>query len=129
MGAALISADGSRVLAARRSAPAALAGRWEFPGGKVEDGESSEQALARELREELGVLAEAGRRLPGAAAVRPGLELHIWSARLIEGAPRPLQDHSELRWLTGRELLEVDWLEQDRFALPAVRELLARAAR
>jgi 8-oxo-dGTP diphosphatase len=124
VGAALFSADGTHVLAARRSAPAELAGKWEFPGGKVEYGESPPEALARELREELGVRAEAGERIPGTAVVRAGLELQIWRARLLGGTPRPLQDHSELRWLTRRELLDVDWLEQDRFALSAVREQL-----
>ncbi|MET9965659.1 NUDIX domain-containing protein, partial [Streptomyces sp. NPDC006356] len=56
VGAALLA--GGRLLAARRSAPEELAGRWELPGGKVEPGEAPEAALVRELREELGVDAE-----------------------------------------------------------------------
>lgn len=113
-----------RVLAARRSAPAELAGRWEFPGGKAEPGETPPQALVRELREELGVEARALARVPGAWPVRAGLELHIWTAELLSGVPEPLQDHSELRWLTAAELYQVDWLDQDRFALPHVAALL-----
>ncbi|MBF9067681.1 (deoxy)nucleoside triphosphate pyrophosphohydrolase [Streptacidiphilus fuscans] len=124
VGAALLDGRG-QVLAARRSAPEALAGRWEFPGGKVEPGETVPAALERELREELGVAARALSRLPGAWEVRPGLELHIWSARLLDGEPEPLQDHDALRWLTADELDTVDWLPQDRFALPHVRRLLA----
>ncbi|MEY9843930.1 8-oxo-dGTP diphosphatase [Streptacidiphilus sp. BW17] len=123
VGAALLDGRG-RVLAARRSAPEALVGRWEFPGGKVEPGETVPAALERELREELGVEARALSRLPGAWEVRPGLELHIWSARLVGGEPEPLQDHDELRWVTADELDTVDWLRQDRFALPHVRSLL-----
>ena len=113
-----------RVLAARRSAPAEVAGRWEFPGGKTEPGETPAAALERELREELGVEARALARLPGAWPVRADLELHIWTAELLAGTPEPLQDHSELRWLTADELPEVDWLDQDRFALPRVAALL-----
>lgn len=114
-----------RVLAARRSAPAAVAGYWEFPGGKVEAGETEEQALERELREELGVEARALGRLPGSWQVRPGLELRLWTAELIEGEPRPLEDHDELRWLGPAELDQVTWLEHDREVLPHLATLLA----
>ncbi|MBD0843346.1 MULTISPECIES: (deoxy)nucleoside triphosphate pyrophosphohydrolase [unclassified Streptomyces] len=122
VGAALL-ADG-RLLAARRSAPAELAGRWELPGGKVEPGEEPRAALVRELREELGVDAEAGERIPGEWPLRPPYVLQVWSARLRPGsaAPEPLEDHDELRWLTPDEIWSVDWLDQD---VPAVREVLA----
>ncbi|AUY54239.1 NUDIX domain-containing protein [Streptomyces sp. CB01881] len=116
-----------RVLAARRSAPAEVAGRWEFPGGKAEPGETEEQALERELLEELGVRARAVERLPGAWLVRPGLELHIWGAELLSGDPRPLEDHDELRWLGPQELDDVDWLDHDRAVLPDVARLLDAA--
>ncbi|PYC72099.1 DNA mismatch repair protein MutT [Streptomyces tateyamensis] len=114
-----------RVLAARRSAPAEVAGRWEFPGGKAEPGETPQQALERELHEELGVRARALAPLPGEWLVRPGLVLRIWAAELLAGEPHPLQDHDELRWLGPAELAEVDWLEHDREVLPAVAALLA----
>lgn len=113
-----------RVLAARRTAPAAAAGRWEFPGGKAEPGESETQALERELLEELGVRARALTRLPGAWTVRPGLELRFWAAELLDGEPRPLLDHDELRWLGPEELDSVDWLVHDRDVLPHVVPLL-----
>ncbi|RAG84689.1 DNA mismatch repair protein MutT [Streptacidiphilus pinicola] len=124
VGAALFDASGRHVLAARRSAPEALAGRWEFPGGKVEPGETVPAALERELREELGVVARAGERLPGACEVRPGLELQIWTASLLAGDPHPLEDHDQLRWLDATTLDSVDWLPQDRFALPHVEQML-----
>ena len=116
-----------RVLAARRSAPAETAGRWEFPGGKAEPGETPPQALVRELREELGIEARALERIPGAWPVRADLELHIWTAELVAGTPAPLQDHSELRWLSAAELEHVDWLDQDRFALPEVARRMTAA--
>ncbi len=123
VGAALL--DGGRLLAARRSAPPDLAGRWELPGGKVEPGERPEAALVRELREELGVDAEPVERIPGEWPLRDAYVLHVWTARLRPGsaAPAPLEDHDELRWLAPAEIWDVPWLDQD---VPAVRETLTR---
>ncbi|MFF4469563.1 (deoxy)nucleoside triphosphate pyrophosphohydrolase [Streptomyces sp. NPDC001599] len=122
VGAALL--DGGRLLAARRSAPAELAGRWELPGGKIEAGETPEAALVRELREELGVAAEAGERVPGQWPLRAPFVLQVWTARLRPGsaAPAPLEDHDELRWLTPGQIWDVPWLDQD---VPAVERVLA----
>jgi 8-oxo-dGTP diphosphatase len=113
VGAAVLS-DG-RLLAARRSAPAELAGRWELPGGKVEPGETPERALVRELREELGVEALPVARIPGEWPLKSPYVLHAWTARLLSDspAPKPLQDHDELRWLSPDELWDVEWLDQD----------------
>jgi 8-oxo-dGTP diphosphatase len=117
VGAALIR-DG-RVLAARRSAPPELAGRWEFPGGKCEPGETDAQALQRECAEELGVTVDV-HELLGETPIRPGLLLRIYRTRITSGEPKPLQDHDELRWLGPAELDTVDWLPADRPVLPAV---------
>ncbi|MGW3724046.1 (deoxy)nucleoside triphosphate pyrophosphohydrolase [Streptomyces sp. NPDC000851] len=123
VGAALF--DGGRLLAARRSGPPELAGRYELPGGKVEPGEAPDAALVRELREELGIEAEAVERVPGEWDLKPPYVLHVWTARLRPGSPdpKPLEDHDELRWLAPGELWDVDWLDQD---VPAVREVAAR---
>ncbi|WP_425569087.1 NUDIX domain-containing protein [Nonomuraea salmonea] len=69
----MIVAPGGRVLAAQRAEPAALAGGWEFPGGKVDPGESDEAALVRECREEIGVEVAVGRRVGGRLAARRGV--------------------------------------------------------
>lgn len=120
VGAAIVR-DG-RVLAARRSAPPATAGGWEFPGGKVEPGESEVGALVRECREELGVEIRVGALL---GAVEPsGFVLRVYRAELLAGEPQPLQDHDELRWLAADQLAEVPWLPADLPLLPAIRESL-----
>ncbi|WP_240812939.1 (deoxy)nucleoside triphosphate pyrophosphohydrolase [Streptomyces sp. DASNCL29] len=115
--------DRGRLLAARRSAPPELAGRWELPGGKTEPGETPRAALVRELREELGVEVEPLEPLPGEWPLKPGYVLRVWTAALRSGEPRPLQDHDELRWLPPDRVDEVDWLDEDR---PAVAEAVRR---
>jgi 8-oxo-dGTP diphosphatase len=113
---------GERLLAARRSAPRAVAGGWEFPGGKVEPGESDADALVRECREELGVKIGVGALLGTAA--QDGFLLRVYRAALLAGEPRPLQDHDELRWLAADEVADVPWLAADVPLLPAVCETL-----
>ncbi|MFF8641966.1 (deoxy)nucleoside triphosphate pyrophosphohydrolase [Streptomyces sp. NPDC015345] len=122
VGAALY--DDGRLLAARRSAPPELAGGWELPGGKVEPGERCEDALVRELREELGVEAEVVERVPGQWPLAKGYVLRVWTARLLSGVAEPLQDHDELRWLAPDQVWSVDWLTAD---VPAVTAALAVA--
>jgi mutator protein MutT len=113
-----------QVLAARRTAPAALAGRWELPGGKVEPGERPEEALVRECREELGVSVEVGEPLGADVPAAPFGTLRVFTAALLAGEPRPLEDHDALRWLAYDELDTVAWLPNDRPLLPALRDLL-----
>lgn len=120
VGAAIVR-DGA-VLAARRKPPHRLAGGWEFPGGKVEPGEPDAAAVVRECREELGVDVAAGARL--GAADGDGISLVLYAATLVHGAPSPLVDHDELRWLTAAQLDDVPWLPIDQDLLPAVRALL-----
>jgi 8-oxo-dGTP diphosphatase len=124
VGAALLN-DG-RLLAARRSAPPELAGRWELPGGKVEPGETPEDALVRELREELGIETRSVARVPGEWPLEAPYVLRVWTARLLSGVPEPLQDHDELRWLTPDEIWDVEWLDQD---VPAVKAVLQEPGR
>jgi 8-oxo-dGTP diphosphatase len=111
VGAAIIR--GGRVLAARRTAPPAAAGRWEFPGGKVEAGETPEQALVREIAEELSCGVEVVGWLAGEVGIAERHVLTVGLARLVDGDPEP-REHDEIRWLAADELDSVDWLEPDR---------------
>jgi 8-oxo-dGTP diphosphatase len=122
VGAAIVR-DG-RLLAQRRAVPARLAGRWELPGGRVELGESEPAALRRECQEELGaritVLGRVGVDVP-----LPGSVLRVYSATMTEGSPEPRAlEHAGLRWVSGAELAELDWLDADRVLLPDLATLL-----
>lgn len=124
VGAALLRADPPRVLSCRRTSPPRLAGRWEFPGGKVDPGESDREALARELREELGVRAEVGDRLGPEVDIAGTAVLRVYLARLVDEGEPQLLDHDAHRWLTADELDEVPWIEVDRPVVEALRPLL-----
>jgi 8-oxo-dGTP diphosphatase len=125
VGAAIIDGDG-RLLSARRSRPALVAGRWELPGGKVEAGETEIEALIRECREELGVLIEVQSRVGADWFIGPGRVLRVWTARLLSGEPRPLEDHDELRWLNAGCWFDVEWLPADLPVIEALRATLGR---
>lgn len=109
-------AQPTRLLAARRTGPAALAGQWELPGGKAEPGEDPEDALSRELVEELAVTLHLGPRLPGPAGgdwpVPPG-RMRVWWCQIASGDPTPREVHDELRWLPLDALQTVPWLAAD----------------
>ena len=121
VGAAILR-DGC-VLAARRTSPAAAAGRWEFPGGKVEPGETREVALVREVAEELACRVEVTGWLAGEVAISETHTLAVALANLVDGEPEPAE-HDLVRWLAAGELGEVDWLEADRPFLAELRDLL-----
>jgi alpha-1,2-mannosyltransferase len=122
--AAAIVADG-KLLVARRTEPAELAGMWELPGGKVEPGETPEAALSRELREELGVDAVVGARV-GADVPLPNGRwvLRAYRAAIAEGVPAALA-HSDVRWVAADELAAVEWVPHDRAWLDDLRDLMA----
>jgi 8-oxo-dGTP diphosphatase len=110
--------DDPRVLlAARRAVPASLAGRWEFPGGKVEPGEDPVDALHRELSEELGIRVRLGAEVEGpddgAWRLTGTYVMRLWFATVLGGDPAPLVEHDELRWLDAGRWLSVPWLDAD----------------
>lgn len=120
--AGIIERDG-RVLIARRGPGDPLAGKWEFPGGKVEPGETPEQCLVRELREELGIETQVGERV--AVSVhdygRGAIELHAYRVWILAGEPEP-REHEALAWAPIAELDRYDFAAAD---LPIVRRLMA----
>lgn len=112
--AAVLHRNGS-VLIARRPSSGLLGGLWEFPGGKLEDGETLPQGLAREIREELGAEIEVGQ--PAGvyrhAFTHFRITLHAFHCRLVDGEPQPLEA-SELRWVSPAELAQFPMGKVDR---------------
>jgi 8-oxo-dGTP diphosphatase len=114
--------DGARVLACQRAEGGTHPGKWEFPGGKREAGETLAQCLERELFEELGVRSRIGARLwqtshlyPGAGAV----EVSFFAVATVDRAPAN-RAFAAIRWVALEELADLDLLEADR---PLVRQL------
>jgi 8-oxo-dGTP diphosphatase len=105
--AALVDADG-RILVQQRAAGRAMAGLWEFPGGKIEQGETAEAALVRELAEELGIATETACLAPAGFGTAPRddggqLLLLLYVCRKWQGIPRAL-DAADLRWVRPNQL-------------------------
>ena len=111
---AVIRDDQNRVLACRRSAGKSTAGKWEFPGGKVEGKERAADALKREIAEELGCRIDVGRQLPAITHHYPEFSIRLtpFLCRLVSGTIE-LHDHSEYRWLALSECGDLDWAEAD----------------
>ena len=112
-----------KVMAAQRAAHMDLPGYWEFPGGKVEEGESPELCLTREVLEELSISIRITGSLPPVLHAYPSKTIQllpffaVWDSGTIH-----LSEHAQLRWLAQEELLSVDWAPAD---LPIVHDLLA----
>ena len=110
-------------MAAQRAAHMDLPGCWEFPGGKVEAGESPETCLMREVREEISITIRIKGTLPPVTHAYPSKIIQLlpflasWNSGTIH-----LAEHAQLRWLDQNELLSVDWAPAD---LPIVHDLLA----
>ncbi|HWD25980.1 MAG TPA: (deoxy)nucleoside triphosphate pyrophosphohydrolase [Rhizomicrobium sp.] len=123
---ALIDADG-RVLIAERPPQKAMAGLWEFPGGKIELGESPETALIRELAEELGIAVKDACLAPFAFASHAYADFHLlmplYVCRRWEGTPVP-REHSALKWVRPRDLTQYPMPPADVPLIPMLRDLL-----
>lgn len=117
----IIEKDG-KFLIGRRTEGRAYAGKWEFPGGKIEENETPENCVAREVQEELGVPIEQ---------IEPYIEwdykfpdgnfFHLIGFRgMFSGEPE-MKVHSELRWVTPSELVDYDFLESDKILVDALK--------
>ncbi|GAT74550.1 NUDIX hydrolase [Microbacterium sp. HM58-2] len=118
---AVVVRDGT-VLSAQRSETMSLAGLWEFPGGKIESGETPQQALAREMQEELLCTVEIGEHVETTAHEYDFgvVTLTTFYATLVSGEPQ-LTEHSAIRWIPAHELLSVEWAPAD---VPAVERIM-----
>ncbi|WP_454132205.1 (deoxy)nucleoside triphosphate pyrophosphohydrolase [Microbacterium lacticum] len=119
---AVIVRDGM-ILAARRGPQSRLPGLWEFPGGKVEPGETPREALEREIHEELECTVGIGAELMTTTHAYDfgDVNLTTFWCELRSGTPR-LTEHSEVRWMRPAELDSIEWAPAD---IPAVREIIA----
>lgn len=115
--------DSGRVLLARRPEGKAQAGLWEFPGGKIEPGETPAEALARECREELAVAIEEPRLLASVVHRYPEktVRLVLMECRLAPGSAPVPQEHQQVAWVTPEQLPAMDLCPADRELLPALR--------
>lgn len=105
-----------KILAARRKKGSHLEGRWEFPGGKLEPGESPEECLVRELAEEIGVSVRPGAILEVVFHRYPekNVLLLFYGCTLVEGAPEPRAlDCDEILWIERERLPSLDWAPAD----------------
>lgn len=111
--AAIIIRD-NLILAARKRAGLHLAGYWEFPGGKLEEGEDPRECLARELEEELGIRCEVGEFLTESVFAYPGKTVRLLGYLTSHtGGNFRLSDHDELRWLEVHRLKTLQWAPAD----------------
>ena len=106
--------DGDRFMACQRPQHKARGLKWEFAGGKVEPGESKQQALIRECREELGVTVTVGEVFMEVEHVYPDLTVHLtlFHAAIAEGTPQRLE-HNDIRWITMEEIDQYEFCPAD----------------
>jgi 8-oxo-dGTP diphosphatase len=122
----LLEDGAGRVLACRRGPSMSMAGKWEFPGGKLEPGEDAPAALVRELREELGVEVEVGAALTSVGHDYGTLAIRLLPFRCRIGAGVPVaHEHDRLCWVTADECGGLEWAAAD---VPIMREWVALAA-
>ncbi len=121
--AAVISKD-DKFLVCRRASHKSLPGFWEFPGGKVESGESDPEALKREIQEELGVEIQVLEFICR-SEIRVGtqkIEMYSYSADLVSNEPSSSSDHDAMRWVSVQELTDLQFPELDQPVVTALKK-------
>lgn len=110
----IVNEDG-RILLARRGPGMDLEGLWEFPGGKIEPGETPEEGLRRELEEELGIAVEVGEFLAESQHEMPGktILLQAWWCRLVGSDKIHPREHAEVKWESAGHLMDHEWCPAD----------------
>ncbi|MEY4990302.1 MAG: hypothetical protein RIS08_528 [Actinomycetota bacterium] len=117
--AAIIQNSQGEYLCCKRGDWKSAPNKWEFPGGKPEHDEYLEEALIREIREELGVEIKVVRQFDRSKTGE--IDLVCFVCELVGGTPSESTDHSELRWVREEDLSKLDWAEPD---LPSLKRIL-----
>lgn len=118
---AIIENEQKEILCALRGPEMTLPNYWEFPGGKVEQGESKEEALKREIQEELGCTIEVYEHIEDTTYEyeKVIVRLETFMAKVVSGSP-VASEHAELKWMTRQELPSLNWAPAD---IPAIEKL------
>ncbi|RNB53895.1 8-oxo-dGTP diphosphatase MutT [Brevibacillus gelatini] len=118
---AVITNEEGKILCALRSQQMSLPGMWEFPGGKIEQGETPEETLVREIEEELGCKIKVGEFITDDVYEYPTVAVRLitYFAKVISGTPVP-KEHEKLEWVGHEDLMKLEWAPAD---LPTIRKL------
>lgn len=113
--------ENGKILCAQRGPSKSLPLKWEFPGGKIEEGESPQEALRREINEEMGCEIEIGEQVEHTVYEYDFGLVHLttYYCKLLEGKPI-LTEHVSIKWLSPNELKSLDWAPAD---IPAIEKL------
>lgn len=121
---AIIENENNEIFCALRGPNMSLPNYWEFPGGKIETGESPEEALIREIKEEFNCFIEVGAKVEDTTYEYENVivRLETYMAKLIEGEPQALE-HAETKWVTRDEMTQLHFAPAD---IPAVRKIVEK---
>lgn len=111
---AVMEREDHSILCALRSPDMTLPNLWEFPGGKIEAGETPEQSLKREIQEELGCEVVVGDQIEDVVYEYEAVIVHLltYEANIVNGAPEA-KEHAELKWVKREQLSDLTWAPAD----------------